>query len=329
MRAWRSIAVLTLAAAACTTVGDGASLGQGTGAAAPVPQAMADPHAWRLVWADEFDGTEIDRTRWGFDVDCWGGGNAERQCYTARPQNAFVSDGTLKIVARQETSEGPALPPRLDNALPPAERGQLKTQPFTSARLTTLGKASWTYGRIEVRARAPEGQGAWAAVWMLPTEDFYGGWAASGEIDIMEAVNIGAACAECPDGRENNIFGTIHFGGAWPRNRYTGKRTDLPPSDDGFHVYAIEWREGEIKWFVDDKHYLTLTSADWRSDTMPADLPPQAPFDRPFYLIMNLAIGGHLAEDRNERGVSSTGFPKTMEVDWVRVFEAVEPTGVR
>jgi beta-glucanase (GH16 family) len=277
--------------------------------------------SWALVWSDEFDGKGIDPSKWGFEVDCWGGGNEERQCYTARPENAFVQDGRLQIVARRETAVGPALPVHLDDALPETERGKLAAKPFTSARLTTKGKADWTYGRFEVRARAPEGQGAWAAAWMLPSEERYGAWAASGEIDILELVNQGAECKSCEDGRENRVFGTIHYGGEWPRNRYKGKDTPLPSTDDRFNVYAVEWQEGEIRWFVDGQLYSTLTRKDWGSKAVFSKLPKSAPFDQPFYLILNLAIGGNLAEDTNEGGVSLEGFPKTFEIDWVRVYQ--------
>lgn len=281
----------------------------------------APPPGWNLVWSDEFDGDTIDRTKWGFDVDCWGGGNDERQCYTARPENAQVRDGALHIVARRENAVGPAQPPHRDAALPEAERGKRAAKPFTSARLTTKGKADWTYGRIEVRARAPQGQGTWSAVWMLPTEEFYGPWAASGEIDIMEVVNQGTSCKTCADGIENRVYGTVHFGGEWPRNKYKGKDIALQPTADNFHVYAVEWRESEIKWFVDGRHFLTLTSADWGPKAVFSKQPKTAPFDRPFHLIMNLAIGGNLAEQTNEGGVSLEGFPKTLEIDWVRVYQ--------
>lgn len=285
----------------------------------PVPE-----DGWTLVWSDEFDAPSLDRSKWNAEVDCWGGGNEERQCYTDRPQNIQIRDGKLAIIALQETMTGPALPPHMDASLPEQDRGRTTTKSFTSARLTTRGKGDWLYGRIEVRARPPQGQGAWAAIWMLPTENHYGPWAASGEIDIMEAVNLGAPCAECVGGIENRILGTIHFGGVWPRNRYTGRDTVLPPSADGFHTYAISWEPGRITWFLDGREYSVLTPADWSTEA-PAGLQnPNAPFDRPFHLILNLAIGGHLSEDRNARGVSTEGFPKVFEIDWVRVYQQKE-----
>jgi beta-glucanase (GH16 family) len=276
---------------------------------------------WQLVWADEFDGEALDRSRWQFEVDCWGGGNEERQCYTARPENLRISDGVLSIIARKETAAGPALPPRLREGLPEEEANKLKAQPFTSARINTKGKGDWLYGRFEVRAKAPTGQGTWAAVWMLPTEDYYGSWALSGEIDIMEAANLGASCPSCEGGKKDLIYGTIHYGGEWPRNVFTGKDTKLPPTEDGFNTFAVEWTENAITWFVDDQPYQTLTPKTWGPKEIFSKKPKTAPFDRPFYLIMNLAIGGHLAENNNDGGIDLEGYPKSFEIDWVRVYQ--------
>ncbi|WP_306253254.1 glycoside hydrolase family 16 protein [Parvularcula sp. IMCC14364] len=281
----------------------------------------ADDGNWELVWSDEFNGDEIDFTKWSHEVDCWGGGNEERQCYTKRPENSFVADGYLNIVARYETASGPALPRKMREGLSVEERRAKKEQPFTSARLNTKGKADWTYGRFEVRAKMPRGQGMWPAIWMLPTEEKYGAWAASGEIDIAEVVNLGAKCEKCEGGLENSVVGTVHYGGEWPRNKYKGDETELPPSDEGFHVYSVEWREGSISWFVDGMHYSTLTSKDWGPQAMFTKLPPNSPFDQPFHMILNVAIGGHLPEAENEGGVSLLGFPKAMQVDWVRVYK--------
>ena len=121
---------------------------------------------WRLVWSDEFDGAAVDRGKWDFDVDCWGGGNNERQCYTDKRSNAAVEGGKLVITARKESMTGPAFP--LSQRSDPEKAKAQATKGFTSARLVTRGKAAWTYGKIEVRAKLPQGQGTWPAIWMLP-----------------------------------------------------------------------------------------------------------------------------------------------------------------
>ena len=280
---------------------------------------------WELVWSDEFNNEAIDSDNWVFDVDCWGGGNDERQCYTDRPENARVEDGVLKITAIQEWMRGSALPSQLRKTKEDAEA--LKVQPFSSAKLSTKGKHAWKYGRFEVRAKLPEGQGTWPAIWMLPADEKYGAWAASGEIDILEAVNLGAKCRKCKDGKEDRIFGTLHFGGEWPKNFYKGGETHLKPTEDGFHVFAVEWKEGEISWFVDGEKYSTLTSRDWRSSTREGRKSKHAPFDHEFFLILNFAVGGHLAADKNEKGISTEGFPKSMYVDWARVYQRKDVAG--
>lgn len=295
-----------------------------TAASAVQAEAGGAEPAWRLVWADEFDGETLDETRWNREVDCWGGGNEERQCYTARDENVRVEDGRLIIEARLEEATGPALPPRLWSSEDDAQA--TNTQPFTSGRINTAGKGDWTYGRIEVRARLPEGQGTWPAIWMLPTDEVYGGWALSGEIDILEAVNLGAECRECRGREENRIFGTLHFGGAWPENRYQNRETTLPTGENGeqvWHEFAVEWSQGRVEWFLNGESYGYLTQRRWRtlSDAPEARDNPYAPFDQRFHLILNLAIGGHLAESRSAGGVDPLGYPKQLEIDWVRVYD--------
>ncbi len=271
---------------------------------------------WRLVWSDEFDGAAIDRSKWDFDVDCWGGGNNERQCYTDKRSNAAVADGKLVITARKESMTGPAFP--LSQRGDPEKAKAQATKGFTSARLVTRGKAAWTYGKIEVRAKLPQGQGTWPAIWMLPEDNHYGTWAASGEIDILEAVNLGVRCDTCAGGIENRILGTLHFGGQWPANKHKGDETALPTPIDGFHIFGIVWEKGKIVWTVDGKPYATRVASEW-SGSGSSD--PAAPFDRPFHLILNLAVGGGLAEDRGLKGVDESGYPKKMEIDWVRVWQ--------
>lgn len=292
-------------------------------AASPSPLVAAP--GWHEVWSDEFDGTRIDRHKWDFDVDCAGGGNEEQQCYTARRSNASVRDGVLSITARREPWHGPA---QMHGQ--PGKDGRVReaTKPFTSARMVTRGRASWLYGRVEVRARLPLGQGTWPAIWMLPEEWHYGAWPRSGEIDIMEAVNLGTPCSNCAGGRENHVLGTIHFGDFPPRNKYLSTNVELAGAIDAFHVYGMEWDPDRIVWTVDGKRYAEQDIGAWSTAASPD---AHAPFDRPFHLILNLAIGGHLPEERNLHGVATGGFPKTMEVDWVRVWQRDEraPTAAR
>lgn len=288
--------------------------------AAPVAAQAPAQDGWALVWSDEFDGDKVDRAKWGFDVDCWGGGNDEHQCYTRSSRNAAIEDGKLVITARHERTIGPALPAHMRRSSPNPEAQA--TREFSSARLTTRGKASWLYGRFEVRARLPQGQGTWPAIWMLPERETYGSWAASGEIDILEAVNLGVPCAKCPGGRENTILGTLHFGGKWPSNQHKGEEVPFPAVLDGnFHTYAVEWQPGRMVWTVDGRPFAERRAEEWSTT---GSARPGAPFDQPFHLILNLAIGGKLAESRGLGGVRLDGYPKRMEVDWVRVWQKPE-----
>lgn len=271
---------------------------------------------WNLVWNDEFEGPEIDQSKWEWETNCWGGGNNELQCYTDRPENSFIRDGKLVIHARKEAFTGPAEPLEWES-----NAGD-RTLPYTSARLRTLNKGDWTYGRFEVRARVPGGQGTWPAIWMLPTDWTYGGWAASGEIDIMETVNL-------QDDKPLWIKGTLHYGRDWPENVYSGKEfhfTDSDPRED-FHTYAIEWAEGEIRWYVDDVHYLTQRQDGWYSQSKDDEgkffnNEGAAPFDQRFHLLLNVAIGGSWPGDPDD-----SFQPAEMEIDFVRVFEC--PTAMK
>lgn len=290
--------------------------------AAPLP-ALAAPTGpgWQLVWSDEFTGPAIDPAKWSFDVDCWGGGNNERQCYTDKPRNARIVQGKLVITARNERVTGPALP--ASQRANPAEPGALVTRDYSSARLSTRGKAAWRYGRIEVRANLPQGQGTWPAIWMLPEKDTYGTWAASGEIDILEAVNLGVPCAPCAGGKEDTILGTLHFGKPWPGNTHKGTEVHKPAVLKGFHTYAIEWQGDQIVWQIDGQTYAVRQRNEWWTS---GSATPGAPFDQPFHLILNLAFGGGLAESRGLKGIANTNFPKRFLIDWVRVWQKPSAT---
>jgi beta-glucanase (GH16 family) len=166
-----------------------------------------------------------------------------------------------------------------------------------------LHRGDWKYGRVEVRAKLPQGKGIWPAIWMLPTGVKYGGWAASGEIDIMELVGH----------KPNQVLGTLHHGDKWPKNKHTGTSFDLAKGTfaDDFHKFAIVWEKGRIRWYVDGKLYQTQTK--WSTTAAPFP----APFDQPFHLILNIAVGGRLPGNPD----GSTKFPQQMTVDYVRVYQ--------
>lgn len=248
-----------------------------------------------LVWADEFEGSSVDLDKWTFQLGDGsevglprGWGNNELQYYQA--ENATVAEGLLTIVARNESVSG---------------------FNYTSARMRTLGKGDWQYGRIEMRAKLPIGKGLWPAFWMLSSEEAYGGWAASGEIDIMEYLGS----------EPERVLGTLHYGAPWPNNSFSGNEYDLASGtfNDGFRVFAIEWEAGEIRWYVDDVHYATQT--EWFSTNGPYP----APFDRRFYILLNLAVGGNLPGSPD----SSTEFPQEFVVDYVRAYQAGAAKGTQ
>lgn len=241
---------------------------------------------WKLVWADEFNGTALDSSKWQFEVNGKGGGNGEMQYYTDRPANLHLTNGHMVISANKENYQGPD-----------------GKKSYTSARITSKGKGDWKYGRFEARIKMPKGKGMWPAFWMMPTDSVYGTWAQSGELDIAEVIGD----------KPNIVYGTLHYGGKWPKNVHSGDKYILPGGDfsDDFHVFTIEWKEGEIRWLVDGHLYQTQIS--WKT----AAAPFPAPFDQKFYFIFNVAVGGSWPGKPNE----STTFPQTMEVDWVRAYE--------
>jgi beta-glucanase (GH16 family) len=292
---------------------------------------------WKMVWSDEFDGTSIDSKKWTHEVNCSGGGNQEQQCYTDAAENSFVSDGTLKIVAM------------------PAEDGA--DLPYTSARMVTKDKGDWKYGRFEIRAKLPFGQGTWPAFWMLSTDEVYGTWPRSGEIDILEAVNLKEIG---PDGMEHSAtVGQLYYGSGTPNQDFqfdsSGTTYAMPdgqnPADD-FNTYAVEWQEGEIRWYVNDYLFQTQRMSELRTnssgdvvglvhrgwyaeffDIITGQLEDNwdtAPFDQDFHILLNLAIGGAFPANTNNaanfpdtNGIDPAALAngQTFEIDYVRVFE--------
>ncbi|MGL1957726.1 MAG: glycosyl hydrolase [Colwellia sp.] len=274
---------------------------------------------WALVWNDEFDGSNIDLNKWEHEVNCSGGGNNEKQCYTSNSENSFVDNGILKIVAKAESG---------------------KALPYSSARLRTKYQGDWKYGRIEVRAKPPHGQGSFPAIWMLPTDEIYGGWPHSGEIDIFESVNLKTVNNEGVE--ETYIHGNLWYGRSWPNQSNSGAHYKLPDGQnpaDGFHTYAIEWEAGEIRWYVDGYLYQSqlksevnidvdgdengLIHAGWFSDYENEFHWDNAPFNQDFHIMLNFAVGGNWSENVNNLGIDASAFNESnaFEIDYVRVYE--------
>jgi len=252
------------------------------------PQQPALP-GWRLIWSDDFnapDGTPVDSSKWASETGGNGWGNDELEYYTTRPQNAIQEGGNLVIRALEEKYQG------ADGV----------RRNYTSARLKTLGKFSRKYGRFEARIKIPRGQGIWPAFWMLGDDIGKRGWPQCGEIDIME--NIGKEPAL--------VHGTIHgpeYSGGKGISASFGLPGD-PTFADDFHVYAVEWEKKAIRFYVDDHLYATRT---------PADLPKGAKwvYHHKFFILLNVAVGGGWPGNPD----SSSVFPQTMLVDYVRVYE--------
>jgi beta-glucanase (GH16 family) len=240
----------------------------------------------KLVWSDEFNVNGApDSKKWSYDLgdgcpDVCGWGNNELEFYTNDTKNVRIENGSLIIEAHKEPRGG---------------------KPYTSARIVSKLKGDWLYGRIEIRAKLPDGLGTWPAIWMLSTDWKYGGWPASGEIDIMEHVGFDPTI----------VHGTIHTE-TYNHGKHTQKegKITVPTAMKEMHVYAINWSADKIDFFVDDKLYHSVTR-DPKEDFK------GWPFDQRFHLIMNLAVGGNWG---GMKGVDETIWPKRMEVDYVRVY---------
>ena len=235
-------------------------------------------------WADEFntDGAP-DATRWGYDTGGSGWGNNELQYYTSSTNNAKVENGKLVITARKESMSG---------------------MNYTSARLVSKNKGDFLYGRVEVSAKLPSGRGTWPAIWMLPTDWAYGGWPASGEIDLMEHVGYDP----------NNVHFSIHTQ-AYNQSIGTQKTGSLqiPTAMTAFHQYRLDWTPYAVRGFFDGQQVFTFVNdgkgyASW-------------PFDKRFHLLLNVAVGGNWG---GAQGVDTTIFPAAMEIDYVRVYKMIE-----
>ncbi len=235
---------------------------------------------WKLVWSDEFDKPGLpDSSKWDYETGMIR--NNEKQFYTKEKENARVEDGHLVIEARKE------------------KKGKGE---FTSASLITKGKGEWKYGRVEVKAKIPAARGTWPAIWMLPEDIRSKGWPKCGEIDIMEHVGYDPTV----------IHMTLHTE-AYNHMKKTQKsfQQKVPTFATEFHTYAIDWSDGKIVAEIDGKGVGTF-------EKKPDDKEAQWPFDKPFYLILNLAIGGDWG---GVKGIDDAAFPQKYEFEYVRVYE--------
>lgn len=237
---------------------------------------------YTLVWNDEFSGANVDGNAWNFETGNGSGGwgNNEKEFYTADKKNVFQSNGNLIIEARKEPISG---------------------FNYSSARMTTQNKKSFTFGRIDIRAKLPVGKGIWPALWMLGTNINTVSWPACGEIDIMELIGT----------YPGRVYSTMHWKPTSGTNTSKGSEYNLPSGNfsDKFHVFSLVWAQDQIKTYVDDQLFFTMTKADVGAANYPFNLPQ--------FLIFNVAVGGNWPGDPD----AGTMFPQRMFVDYVRVFQ--------
>lgn len=233
---------------------------------------------YSLTWSDEFNGPALDKNSWNYETGANGWGNNELENYTNSIKNAFITNGSyLVIEARHDAPNS-----------------------YTSARLQTMGKREFTHGRMDIRAKLPKGKGIWPAIWMLGSDIATTPWPASGEIDIMELL-----------GHEpNKVYGTMHWGIARQGSTHIGGNYTLPREDfsEKFHVFSIVWDSTKIEWYVDDQKYFTGNKSQVNGNY---------PFDKPFFFILNLAVGGNWPGNPD----NTTVFPQRMIIDYIRVFQ--------
>ena len=244
-------------------------------------QSATSYDGYSQVWSDEFDGSEVDENNWGYDIGGSGWGNNELEFYTNR--NAYLTEGNLVIRANKENYGG---------------------REYTSSRLKTQSKQTVNYGRIDIRAVMPQGQGIWPALWMLGSNFPTVGWPHSGEIDIMEMIG--------GNGRENTVHGTAHwYNQSSNQNASYGGNYGLPSGETlstNFHVFSIDWDSTSITWYLDNVQYHSMAINDSSS---------LAAFRKDFFFIFNIAVGGNWPQYPD----ASTVFPQRMVVDYVRVFQ--------
>lgn len=240
---------------------------------------------YTLAWAEEFNNSSLDAGSWTVETgdgcpNLCGWGNNELEYYTDRPDNIFFQDGKLLIEAKKESFGG---------------------KNYTSSKLVSRGKKIFKYGRVDIRAKLPRGRGIWPALWMLPQQNVFGGWPRSGEIDIMELV-----------GHEpGKVYGTVHYGPG-PGSTQISRGYTLAGGaafNDEFHVFSLEWKQDQLKWYVDGNLFSTVNKTDIGAATWP--------FNEDFFFIINLAVGGNWPGNPD----ANTYFPQWLIVDYVRVYQ--------
>jgi beta-glucanase (GH16 family) len=254
----------------------------------PLPIQQPQDKGWAFestpVWADEFayEG-KPDPAKWDYDLGGSGWGNNELQYYTNSLENARVTGGRLLITARKETVEN---------------------REYSSARLVSRNKGDFLYGRFEVKAKLPAGRGTWPAIWMLPTDWAYGGWPASGEIDIMEHVGYD------PD----RVHVTVHTEAYnHAKNTQKGASKLVANATTDFHLYRVDWTPYAIRGYIDNQQVFQFIN-EGRGYTV-------WPFDKRFHLLLNIAVGGNWG---GAQGVDPEVFPQSMEIEYVRVYRMID-----
>lgn len=250
-----------------------------SGACVPgeIPNVLPTGDNTTLVWAEEFDDTEICLDNWNFETVPPNNGswwNNEQQYYTNRTQNSSILNGVLRITARRENYRG---------------------KMYTSARMTTQNLFQFTYGKVQVRAKLPQGQGTWPAIWMLGSNIDSAGWPQCGEIDIMEHGDI----------RPGLISSTVHRAGPNGEDSYDRGETTVQNEATQFHIYEVNWTEDEIRFLVDGVQHHSYSVS------------PDMPFHQDFFLILNVAMGGDFVGNTIDPAFTSS----SMEVDYVRVYQ--------
>jgi beta-glucanase (GH16 family) len=233
------------------------------------------------VWTDEFNVNGApDPSKWTFETGGNGWGNNELEYYT-NGNNAVIDNGVLKIIAKKESVGG---------------------RNYTSSRMITKNKGDWTYGRFEIKAKIPKGIGTWPAIWLLATDNVYGTWPNSGEIDIMEHVGFDL----------NKIHFTVH-NKTYNGGNGKGASQVIPTATDSFHIYRCDWTPAGIRGFIDGQQYFEYSNTYYTFDSWP--------YDQKFFMILNIAVGGNWG---GQQGVDDTSFPATMEIDYIKVYKWVQ-----